>query len=163
MAGGKIDKKGTKPIASNRSARRDYEILETLECGMMLQGSEVKSLREGKVQLADAYARIRSSELWLSGVHVAAYSHATGVFGHEPDRERKLLAHRSEILRLRARVDQERLTLVPLSIYFKDGRAKVELGLGKPRKNYDKRAAIAARDINLDTQREMARVRRGET
>ncbi len=157
-----VDKRGTKPIATNRTARRDFEIVESLECGLALKGSEVKALRESKVQLNDAYARIRDGELWLTGMHISPYSHSVGVFSHEVDRDRKLLAHRSEILRLRARVDQERLTLVPLSLYFKEGRAKVELGLGKGRKHYDKREAIAKRDADLEARRSMARAGRGE-
>ena len=157
-----VDKRGTKPVATNRTARRDYEILEILECGLVLKGSEVKALREAKVQLNDAYARVRDGELWLTGMHIAAYSHGTGAFNHEVDRDRKLLVHRSDILHLRARVDQERLTLVPLSLYFKDGRAKVEIAVGKPRKNYDKRQALAKRDAELETRRAIARVGRDD-
>ncbi|GAC1477030.1 MAG: SsrA-binding protein SmpB [Vulcanimicrobiaceae bacterium] len=162
MAAKTVDKRGTKPVATNRTARRDYEILEILECGLVLKGSEVKALREAKVQLNDAYARVRDGELWLTGMHIAAYSHGTGAFNHEVDRERKLLVHRSDILHLRARVDQERLTLVPLSLYFKDGRAKVEIAVGKPRKNYDKRQALAKRDAELETRRAIARVGRDD-
>ena len=162
MAGKTVDKRGTKPVATNRTARRDYEILEILECGLVLKGSEVKALREAKVQLNDAYGRVRDGELWLTGMHIAAYSHGTGAFNHEVDRERKLLVHRSDILHLRARVDQERLTLVPLSLYFKDGRAKVEIAVGKPRKNYDKRQALAKRDAELETRRAIARVGRDD-
>ncbi|TML19256.1 MAG: SsrA-binding protein SmpB [Actinobacteria bacterium] len=162
MAAKTVDKRGTKPVATNRMARRDYEILEILECGLVLKGSEVKALREGKVQLNDAYARVRDGELWLSGMHIAAYSHGTGAFNHEVDRDRKLLVHRSDILHLRARVDQERLALVPLSLYFKDGRAKVELAVGKARKNYDKRQALAKRDADLETRRAVARVGRDD-
>jgi SsrA-binding protein len=157
-----VDKRGTKPVATNRLARRDYEILESLECGLVLKGSEVKALREAKVQLNDAYARIRNGELWLTGMHISAYSHGTGAFNHEIDRDRKLLVHRSEINRLRARVDQDRVNLVPLSLYFKDGRAKVEIGLGKPRKHYDKREAIAKRDADLEARRAVARAGRNE-
>lgn len=162
MAAAKVDRKGTKLIASNRSARRDFEILEALECGVALKGSEVKSLRESKVQLNDAYARIRDGELWLTGMHIAPYSHVGDIaFGHQVDRDRKLLAHRGEILRLKARVDQERLTLVPLSLYFKDGRAKVEIGLGKGRKSHDKRQAIAKRDADMEARKAVAAARRG--
>jgi SsrA-binding protein len=157
-----IDKRGTKPIATNRTARRDFEIIESLECGLSLKGSEVKALREAKVQLNDAYARIRDGELWLTGMHISPYSHSVGVFAHEVDRDRKLLAHRAEILRLRARVDQERLSLVPLSLYFKDGRAKIEIGLGRGRKHYDKREVIAKRDADLEARRGIARAARGE-
>jgi SsrA-binding protein len=157
------DRKGNKLIATNRTARRDYDILETLEAGIALKGSEVKSLRESKVQLNDAYARVMGNELWLLGMHVSPYSHSTGVFGHDPDRQRKLLVHRGELLRLRARMDQERLTLVALSLYFKDGRAKVELGLGRGRRKGDKREALAKKEAELEARKAMARsVRRGE-
>ena len=148
---------GPKMLASNRQARRDYEILDTWECGIMLQGSEVKSLREAKVQLADAYARLRDHEIWLVGLHIAPYSMASAQGDHDVARERKLLLHREEIDRIKARVDQERLALVPLSLYSKDGRAKLELGLGKGRRTYDKRQAIAKRDADREAARAIAR------
>jgi SsrA-binding protein len=151
---------GTKTIATNRQARRDYEVLETIECGIALKGSEVKSLRDSHVQFADANGWIRDGELWLVGLHIAPYSQSSGVFGHEPDRDRKLLVHREEIGRLRARVDQERLALVPLSLYFKNGRAKVEMALGKGRRRYDKRQLIAKRDAELEARRAMAQATR---
>jgi SsrA-binding protein len=147
-------------VATNRQARRDYEILDTVEAGMILAGSEVKALREAKVQISDAYARIIDHEAWLIGLHIAPYSHASPLFGHEPDRQRKLLLHRGEIDRWRARVDQERLTLVPLSLYFKEGRAKLEIGLGKGRTNIDKRQVIAKRDADMEAKRAMSRARR---
>ncbi len=147
---------GTTVIATNRQARRDYEILDAWECGIMLTGSEVKALREAKVTLTDAYARLESRELWLVGLHVAAYSSASAQGGHELARTRKLLVHRHELDEMRVRVDQDRLTLVPLSLYFKDGRAKLELGLGRGRKHYDKRRLIAERDADRDAQRAMA-------
>lgn len=145
-----------KVVATNRQARRDYEILDTWECGIALRGSEVKSLRESKVQLADAYARLENGELYLVGLHITAYSAASAQGGHEAERSRKLLVHRREIDQMRARLDQEHLTLVPLSLYFKKGRAKLELGLGKGRKHYDKRQVIARRDAERDAQRAMA-------
>lgn len=145
--------KGTKLVAQNRKARHDYEVLDTYECGIALQGSEVKSLREGKVQLRDAYARVDGGEVWLHGVHVAPYAFAQDFGAHDPDRKRKLLLHRREIDELRAQTQQEPLTLVPLSIYFKDGRAKVELALARGRKRYDKRHAIAARDAAREAAR----------
>jgi SsrA-binding protein len=153
---------GPKVVASNRQARRDYEILDTWECGIMLQGSEVKSLRESKVQLSDAYARIQGRDLYLLGLHIASYSAASAQGGHELERTRKLLLHRHELDELRARVEQEHLTLVPLSLYFKDGRAKLELGLGRGRKHYDKRQVIAERDAKRDADRAMARRNRHE-
>src|SRR5687767_14438589 len=145
--------KGTKLVAQNRKARHDYEVLDVFECGIALQGSEVKSLREGKVQLRDAYARVDGGEVWLFSVHVSPYAFAHDFGAHDPDRKRKLLLHRSEIDELRARTQQEPLTLVPLSLYFKDGRAKVELALARGRKRYDKRHAIAARDAAREAAR----------
>src|SRR3954454_1184592 len=144
---------GVKVIATNRQARRDYEILETVECGLVLTGSEVKSLRDAHVQCGDANGGIRDGEAWLLGLHIAPYSHGLGVYGHDPDRDRKLLLRRDEILRLKSRVDQERLALVPLSLYFKNGRAKVELGLGKGRRRYDKRQLLAERDATMEARR----------
>lgn len=150
---------GSQVVATNRQARRDYEILDTFEAGIMLVGSEVKALREAKVQLSDSYARIIDHEAWLIGLHISPYSHASPMFSHNPDRQRKLLLHRQEIERLRARVDQERLALVPLSLYFKDGRAKLELGLGRGRSSVDKRQVLAKRDAELEARRAMARAR----
>ncbi|MCB1039062.1 MAG: SsrA-binding protein SmpB [Acidimicrobiales bacterium] len=147
-------------VATNRQARRDYEILETWEAGIALQGSEVKSLREANVQLRDAYARFTGGELYLLGLHIAAYSSASAQGGHELERTRKLLLHHHELDEMKRRVDQEHLTLVPLSMYFKGGRAKVEIGLGRGRKHYDKRQVIAERDSARDAQRAMAAQRR---
>jgi SsrA-binding protein len=158
----KPTKGGPRPIAQNRKARHDYEVLETLECGIVLQGSEVKSVREGKVQLRDSYARVDSGEVWLHGVHVSPYAMATGFGRHDPERPRKLLLHRQEIEQLQARTQQDGLALVPLSVYFKDGRAKVELAVARGRKSYDKRHAIAARDAAREVERASARGRRGE-
>jgi SsrA-binding protein len=152
---------GTKLIVANRRARHDFTILDTLECGIALAGSEVKSLRAGHVQLADAYARVDGTDLWLEGVHIAPYSFAHGVGAHDPMRRRKLLAHRDEIAKLAARVREERLTLVPLSMYFRDGRAKLELALAKGRRTEDKRQAIAARDAKREIERELGRARKG--
>ena len=152
---------GTKPIASNRRARHNFDILDTVEAGIVLQGSEVKSLRLAQVQLADAYARIRDGEVWMDGVHIAPYSFASGVGAHDPDRSRKLLMHRNEIDRLADRIDRERLTLVPLAIYFKEGRAKVELGLAKGRTKGDKRHAIAERDSKREIERALGRTAKG--
>ena len=153
---------GTKLIASNRKARHDYTILDVYEAGIMLQGSEVKSLREGHVQLVDAYARLVNGEVWLEGVHIAPYQFAHGVGAHDPARPRKLLLNRDEIERLSARVGQERLALVPLSLYFKDGRAKVELALAQGRTKGDKRQALAKKDAQREIDREMGRQRKGK-
>ncbi len=147
-------------MATNRRARRNYDILDTFEAGLVLRGSEVKSLREAKVTLGDAYARIIDGEAWVIGLHITPYSHAGSFEDLEPERDRKLLLHRTEIDRLRARIDQERVTLVPLSLYFKDGRAKLELGLGKGRTTVDKRHHLAERDAQREAERAMARSRR---
>lgn len=152
---------GPPPLAQNRRARHDYEVLETVECGIVLVGSEVKSIRDGKAQLRDAYARVEGGEMWLYAVHVAPWAFATGFGGHDPERRRKLLLHRRQIAELGARAAQDRLALVPLSIYLRDGRIKVELALARGRKTYDKRQAIAARDAARDLDRAEARVRRG--
>ena len=145
-----------KVVATNRQARRNFEILDSLEAGIMLRGSEVKSLREAKVTLSDAYARIVAGELWLIGLHISPYSHAAPHTGHITDRDRKLLVHRRELDLLRSRLEQEHLTLVPLSLYFKEGRAKLEIGVGKGRKTHDKRQVIAKRDADLEARRAMA-------
>ncbi len=146
-----------KVVATNRRARHDYEVLETIEAGMALVGTEVKSLRAGHVQLKDSYARIEGGEVWLVGVHVAPYAQADGFGGHDPERPRKLLLHRPEIDRLTGRTQQQSLTLVPLSIYFRDGRAKVELALARGRKQHDRRQAIAERDALREAERAVAR------
>ena len=152
--------KGTKVVATNRRARYDYDILETFESGIVLTGSEVKSIRDGKIQLKDSFARVQDGEVWLHGVHISPYAYAHGANAHDPDRSRKLLLHRAEIDELMGRTQQESLTLVPLSVYFKEGRAKVELALAKGRRRYDKRQAIAKRDADREAARAMARVRR---
>jgi|SRR5579859_3460409 len=144
---------GPRPVAQNRKARHDYEILDTFEAGMVLAGSEVKSLRDGKVQLRDSFARVEDGELWLYGVHVAPYAFA-GTFGYvDPDRRRKLLLHRREIDELERATAQDSLTIVPLAIYFKEGRAKVDVALARGRRQYDKRAAIAERDADREVAR----------
>jgi len=152
---------GDRIVASNRKARHDFSVLETVEAGLMLVGSEVKSLREGHVQLADAYARVTNGEMWLEGVHIAPYAFARGFGAHEPDRPRKLLLHGDQINHLRARVAQEHLALVPLSIYFKDGRAKVDLALARGRRKGDQRQAIAERDAKREAARSLGRQRKG--
>jgi len=131
------------------------------ECGIALQGSEVKSLRAAQVQMREAFARVDDGEVWLHGVHIAPYSFATGVGAHDPDRKRKLLLDRREICELLQRTQQEGLTLVPLSIYFKEGRAKVELAVARGRHRYDKRHAIAKRDADREAARAARAVERG--
>jgi SsrA-binding protein len=145
--------RGIKRVAQNRRARHDYEILETYECGVALQGAEVKSLRAGQASLQDAYARIDDGEAWLVGAHLAPYEYTSGYGGFEPNRPRKLLLHRDQIDELSGIVSQKALTLIPLSIYFKDGRAKVEIALARGRRLYDKRHAIAERDATREAQR----------
>jgi SsrA-binding protein len=153
---------GRKLIAANRKARRNYDVLETVEAGLVLRGSEVKSLRASHVQIGDAYARIEGGEAWLVSMHIAPYDHAQMHSGHEPERRRKLLLHRSELDRLRAIVDEQHLSLIPLSLYFKDGRAKIELALARGRKTYDKRQALAKRDAEREAARAVARSGRGD-
>jgi SsrA-binding protein len=151
---------GTTLIAANRRARRNYEILETVEAGLVLRGSEVKSLRDRHAQIGDAFARFEGDEAWLVSMHIGVYSHAQEHTGHEPERRRKLLLHRSELDRLRHIVDEQHLSLVPLSLYFKDGRAKVELALARGRKTYDKRQVLAERDAEREARRAIARAGR---
>jgi SsrA-binding protein len=149
---------GAKLIAENRRARFDYEFLERLEAGLVLSGTEVKAAREGKVQLAGAYAEIRDGEAWLVGVSIAEYD-SGGRFTHEPERDRKLLLHRREIDSLYGKVRERGLTLVPTRMYFKDGRAKVELALARGRERYDKRRAIAEREGKRQVERALRRRR----
>lgn len=153
---------GTQIVATNRQARRNYVLGDTFEAGVVLRGSEVKSLRESKVQLTDAWASVDDHEVWLNGLHIAPYSRAQAHSGHEPVRRRKLLLHRGEIDRIRMRMQVERLALVPLSLYFKDGRVKVELALGKGKNVVDKRQDIAKRDADREAAREISRARRGD-
>lgn len=151
---GTADTGANRVVASNRRARHDYDIVDTTETGIVLLGSEVKSLREARISLQDAYARIIDGEVWMFGMHVPPYAQATGFGAHEPDRRRKLLLHRRQIDEWMGKTQQQSLTLVPLSIYFKDGKAKVELALARGRRRYDKRHAIAARDAARDAARE---------
>jgi SsrA-binding protein len=158
----KLPPKGAdgRPVAQNRRARYDYDILDTYEAGVVLAGSEVKSLREGKAQLRESFARVTDGEVWLYGMHVPPYAFAAGFGATDPDRRRKLLLHRRQIAELWRRTTQDSLTLVPLSVYFKDGRAKIDLALARGRKRYDKRHAIAARDADLEARRVSAGKRR---
>lgn len=130
-----------KVVCQNKKARFDYEILEVIEAGMVLLGTEVKSLRQGRANLKDSYARIKGGELFLMQSHISPYTHAY-YDNHEPDRARKLLVHKGEIKRLQGKTQEKGLTLVPLKIYFKDGRAKVELALARGKKTYDKRETL---------------------
>ena len=146
---------GTKQIAENRRARHDYELLERFEAGIALTGTEVKSLRAGQVQLGQSYAEIRDGEIWLRGASIAEYAQGNQQ-NHVPDRDRKLLLHRHEIDSLNGKVRERGLTIVPLRLYFKDGRVKLELALARGRERADMRRAIADRDA----QRQMERARR---
>lgn len=142
-------------ICQNKRARHEYEILQSMECGIALRGGEVKSLREGRATLQDAYARVESGEVWLLGAHISEYSYATG-FGHvSADRKRKLLLHRKQIDELAGKVSQQSLTLIPLSLYLKNGIVKVDLALAKGKRTYDKRRTIAERDANREAERVM--------
>lgn len=147
---------GRKVVVSNRKARHDYEIVAEFECGIALLGSEVKSLRAGQAQLKDAYGEVRGGELWLYNAHIAPYGFARGG-GHEPERPRKLLMHRREIDTLAGRVAQDGLTLVPLSIYFIHGLAKVEMALAKGIRRYDKRQKIKEREQKREMERARSR------
>src|SRR5262245_35533393 len=140
-------------IATNRTARRDFDVLETVEAGVVLRGSEVKSLRAAHVQFADANVWIDGGEAWLLGVRIQPWATAQGIFGHDPDRRKKLLLHKGEIQRLGSRVAQDRLALVPLALYWKDGRVKVEVALARGRRRVDKREALAKRDAQREAER----------
>jgi SsrA-binding protein len=152
---------GRKLIASNRRARHDYSIIDSIEAGIVLSGSEVKALREGHAQIGDAFARIIRGQVWLDGMHIPPYQYGHGVGAHDPNRARKLLMHRREIQKLDHEVATEHLALIPLSVYFKDGRVKIELGVGRGRKKADKRQALAERDSKLEMQKAMGRARKG--
>ena len=145
-----------KQVASNRKALHDYEVLERVEAGLSLLGSEIKTIRQGRVNLGEAYARPDGGEMWLLNAHIAQYE-AAGQFGHEATRRRKLLLHKSQIRQFTRAVTEQGLTLVPLRLYLKDGIAKVELALARGRKRYDKRAAIAKREAERDMARAVRR------
>ncbi|MFG2054465.1 SsrA-binding protein SmpB [Micromonospora sp. NPDC048930] len=151
---------GRKLIASNKKARHDYTILKTYEAGIVLAGTEVKSLREGRVSLVDAFAQERDGEIMLYGLHIAEYGYGTWT-NHAPRRTRKLLLNRVEIARILEKLRDGGITLVPLSMYFCNGWAKVELGLAKGKKSYDKRQALAERDANREIARELGRRLKG--
>ena len=153
---------GRKLIAQNRKARHDYSIEDTLEAGMVLVGTEVKSLRAGRASLVDAYAVIRNGEIYLVGAHIPEYTEGTWT-NHTPRRERKLLLKGFEIERLASKTRDGGLTLVPLSMYFKDGRAKVEIALARGRKAYDKRHALAEKQAKRETDRAVGNRARGRT
>jgi SsrA-binding protein len=147
---------GRKLVAQNKKARHDYHIEDTYEAGLVLQGTEVKSLRLGRASLVDGFVDIDGHEAWLHGVHIPEYSQGTWT-NHAARRKRKLLLNRDEIDKIERRVNEKGLTVVPLSLYFKDGRAKVEIALAKGKKSWDKRAAIAERQANRETEQAVGR------
>ena len=144
---------GVKIIAVNRKARHDYSVDDTYECGLELLGTEVKSFRDGKISFPDAWAEVAAGEVWLRSLRIAENPFSS-VFNHDPDRKKRLLLHRDEIKRIHRKVEEKGYTLIPLSFYFKKGRVKVELGLCKGKKSYDKRAGIRERDVKRDIERE---------
>jgi len=152
-----MSRRGDQLVITNRKARYDYSVLDSWECGIVLEGAEVKSIREGRANLLDSYARLDDGEVWLFGMHVSPYSYARNDL--DPVRKRKLLLHRKEITELERGVEQSGNTLVPLRVYFKDGRAKVELALARGKRSYDKRQALAERDAKRETERALKGVR----
>ena len=161
MASQGDDRGGDRTVATNRRARHEYEILETVEAGLVLRGTEVKSLRAGLVNFKDSYATIRNDEGWLVGCHISPYSHGTDA-NHDPERDRKLLLHGRELTRLTGKIAERGLTLVPLRLYFKGGRAKVELGLARGKKLHDKRSALREREVRREMDRAARAGRRGQ-
>ncbi|GAB2661094.1 SsrA-binding protein SmpB [Saccharopolyspora gloriosae] len=155
-----VKERGRKPIAQNRKARHDWSVLDTYEAGIVLTGTEVKSLRQGKASLVDAFGTVDHGEVWLRNAHIPEYTEGTWT-NHEPRRSRKLLLHRGEILRLVGKIKENGLSLVPLSMYFSDGKAKVELALARGKKAHDKRHDMAKRDADREMQRHIGRIRKG--
>ncbi len=153
--------KGRVLVAQNRKARHDYHIEDTVEAGLVLTGTEVKSLREGRASLVDGYAAVKDGELWLHNVHIPEYTQGTWT-NHEPRRVRKLLLHREQIRKLNAKTQETGLTIIPIALYFKDGYAKIEIGVARGKKSYDKRHALAEREAKRDADRAMARRGRGD-
>ena len=143
-----------KVVATNRKAYHDYEVLETYEAGIVLKGTEVKSAKQGRINLKDSYAKIENGEIFLLNAHISPYSHGN-VYNHDPRRTRKLLLHKKEIMRLYGKVKEKGLTLIPLKAYIKNGKIKIELGLCKGKKVYDKRAEIKKRDLEREMRYEM--------
>jgi len=152
---------GRKMVAQNRKARHDYHIEDVYEAGLVLTGTEVKSLRAGRASLVDGFAVLKDGEAWLQNVHIPEYDQGTWT-NHEPRRPRKLLLHRQEISKLVGKTKETGLTLVPLSLYFKDGKAKVEIAVARGKRTYDKRQALAERQARRDADRAVAARSRGE-
>lgn len=151
---------GTKLIAENRKARFDYTIDDSIECGVVLQGTEVKSVKDGKISFPDSFAEIVKDEVWLKNFHISEYVYSS-IFNHNPDRPKKLLLHRDQIKRLQRKVEEKGYTLIPLSFYLKNGRLKVSLGVCKGKKQFDKRNTIKDRDNQRDIQREFRKGLKG--
>ncbi len=141
-----------KVVSTNKKARFEYFILETFEAGLVLKGTEIKSIRNGQISLQEAYVRTDGKEIWLVGAHVAPYEHASA-FQHDPKRDRKLLMHKKEIRKLFDEIRIKGMTIVPIRVYLKSGKAKLEIGLAKGKKQYDKRESIKERDIERETSR----------
>src|SRR5262249_861001 len=152
-----MSRRGDQLVITNRRARHDYLVLDSWECGIVLEGPEVKSLREGRGNLQDAYARIEDAEVWLHGMHISPYAYSRVEL--DPTRRRKLLVHHKEIVELQRGTEQKGHTLVPLRVYFKDGRAKVELALARGKRSYDKRQALAERDARREAERALKGMR----
>lgn len=146
----------TKLIAENRKARFDYFIEDTYECGVVLEGTEVKSVKNGNISFPDAFAEIQNNEVWVKNLHISEYSFSS-IFNHNPDRPKKLLLHAEEIKKLVRKVDEKGYTLIPISIYLKEGRVKLSLGVCKGKKQYDKRDTIKNRDVQRDIEREFSK------
>ena len=142
-----------KIIAQNKKARFDYFVEEKYECGIVLEGTEVKSVKEGNVSFNDSFAEIQNDELWMRNFHISEYKYSS-IFNHNPDRVKKLLVHKEELKRIQRKVDEKGFTLIPLDFYLKNGRVKLTLGVCKGKKQFDKRASIKERDVNRDLQRE---------
>ncbi|MDA3646265.1 SsrA-binding protein SmpB [Saccharopolyspora indica] len=155
-----VKERGRKVIAQNRKARHDWAVLDTYEAGIALTGTEVKSLRQGKAQLVDGFATVDHGEVWLRNVHIPEYTEGTWT-NHEPRRSRKLLLHKHEILRLVGKIKESGLSLIPMSLYFSDGKAKVELALARGKKAHDKRQDLAKRDAQREMQKAIGRARKG--
>ncbi|HEX2911727.1 MAG TPA: SsrA-binding protein SmpB [Chloroflexia bacterium] len=155
---GDSDSNKIKEVASNRKAFHDYFIEDKLEAGVVLSGTEIKSVRDGRVNLRDSYVRIERGEAWLWNAHISSYDHAGKYFNHAPTRNRKLLLHKNEILRLQMKTNTKGLTLVPLRMYLKRGKAKVEIGVARGKKLFDKRDALAEREANREMERAIKNV-----
>jgi SsrA-binding protein len=153
-----VSRRGDQVVITNRKARHDYFVLDSYECGVVLKGAEVKSIRNGRANLQDSYARMEDGELWMHGMHVLPYEFSRAEL--DPVRPRKLLLHRKELSEIDRATEEKGTTLVPLRVYFKDGRCKVELAVARGKARYDKRQAIAARDAKREAERDLKEMRR---